>query len=63
MNYILIDHLIWETSKMAKGKEKADFNGIMDKFMMENGKVGKNMEAEYGKIQMDYHMLGNGGET
>ena len=48
---------------MAKGKEKADFNGIMDRFMMENGKVGKNMEAEYGKIQMGYHMLGNGGET
>lgn len=62
MNYTQIDHLIWDTLKMASEKEKDASNGIMDRYMMENGKAARNMEVVYGKIKMAYLMQENGGE-
>ena len=62
MNYIQIDHLIWETSKTVREKEKDAFNGTMDKSMMENGRAARNTEAEFGKIKMDCLTWENGGE-
>mgnify|MGYP000956946557 CR=1 FL=1 len=56
MNYTQIDHLIWDTLKMASEKEKDASNGIMDRYMMENGKAARNMEVVYGKIKMAYLM-------
>ena len=56
MNYTQTDHPIWEILKMVREKEKDASNGIMDKFMMENGRVERNMAVEYGKIKVDCHM-------
>lgn len=49
INYIQMVHFFLEITKVTKKMEKVDFNGIMDKFMMENGETKKNMEVDYGK--------------
>lgn len=39
--------------------EKEDFNGTMDKYMTDNGKMEKNMAADYGR-QKTFLMQENG---
>jgi len=56
INYIRIEAFIWEIFIKVREKARADFNGIMDRFMRASGKVVKSKEVEYGRVQMDYHM-------
>lgn len=37
INYILIIHVIGDSLRREGDKEKVDFNGKMDKYMMGNG--------------------------
>ena len=39
VSFILITQFIEANLGKVKGKEKVDFNGKMDKFMMANGKI------------------------
>jgi len=60
MKIILINHIILEIFIIIVDKEKEDFNGIMDKYMMVNGLMVKNKVVVSGKDQMVYHMSDNG---
>lgn len=41
-------------------REEEYLNGLMDKYMMVNGKEGKRMEVECGKALMEIHTLESG---
>jgi hypothetical protein len=60
MNNILIIHTILEISNKENDKAKADFNGTTGKYMTENGKMVKKMEAVCGKAHKTFHMSANG---
>lgn len=44
----------------AKHMETAYINGVMEKYMMENGKMGSRMEMGCGKGSMEIAILANG---
>jgi len=45
---------------MERNKERAYFNGVMEKFMMDNGKEEKRMEVVCGRDKMGNRILDNG---
>jgi hypothetical protein len=49
MNYIQMVLFSLEIIRITKKMEKEDFNGTMDKYMTDNGKMEKNMAVDYGR--------------
>jgi len=45
---------------MERNKERVYFNGVMEKFMMDNGKEEKRMEVVCGRDKMGNRILDNG---
>ena len=58
MELILVD-----STNKDKGKEKANFNGIMDKYMKEIGYKEKDMGMVLGKIQQAIIIRDNGSKV
>ena len=59
-NIILINLIILEIFIKAEDKGKADFNGVMARYMMASGSMERNKGVAYGKDLMEYLMLGSG---
>lgn len=55
-----MDHALKASLLQAKSKEEESLNGVMDRYMMGNGKADVKTEAECGKAQMDNLILENG---
>ena len=60
MSIILIIHITQEILKKEEEKEKVVSNGVMDNYMMANGKTERSKEVGCGKDQKAFHMLENG---
>jgi hypothetical protein len=60
MSIILINPITLEILLRVEDKAKDDFNGVADKYMMENGKMEKSKEVVCGKDLMVFRMLVNG---
>lgn len=58
--YTQMDPFSQEIILKIKKMVKVDFNGQMDKFMMGNGFMIKNMEVANGQQKIQFHMSDNG---
>jgi hypothetical protein len=52
MRFILTNRIIMGILEKTKEKAKVNSNGVMDKFMMVNGRLIKNKAVAYGKDQI-----------
>lgn len=60
MNNILMALPMKVTMLMVNQKVWENLHGKMEKYMKVNGKMGKNMEVEFGKATKETHILVNG---
>jgi hypothetical protein len=54
INFTQMDLFSWGITKRIKKTEKGDFNGPTDRYMMDNGKMVENTEADSGKHKMSH---------
>ena len=52
LKYMLMGLSMLDSLKMIKEKAKGDFNGPMDKCMMDNGVIMLSMEVDYGRANL-----------
>ena len=50
---LVMDHFIKEDMSMENLKDVVDINGLMDKYIKDNGKMELNMDQVFGEVQKE----------